>query len=108
MLQAMAYGGMLGTQLFRNMIASSPYLPVSIDDNAVVPSTDDLQMQYGYKDWQPSQAYYAFAAEAGCKANAPYGGNGSVTIFDCLQNVNMERLINASATISESGAYGTW
>lgn len=31
MLQDMAYGGTLGTQLFRNSIASSPYLPVSED-----------------------------------------------------------------------------
>ena len=35
MLQDMAYGGSLGTQLFVNTIAASPYLP----------------MQYGYKDW---------------------------------------------------------
>ncbi|KAK4502914.1 hypothetical protein PRZ48_006341 [Zasmidium cellare] len=92
MLQTMAYGGTLGAQLFRNSIAASPYLP----------------MQYGYKDWQPSQTYYAFAAEAGCTAKKPYGANGSVPIFECLQNVTSEKLINASATISESGTYGTW
>ena len=50
MLQDMAYGGSLGTQLFRNTISMSPYLP----------------MQYGYKDWIPSQSYYAFATAAGC------------------------------------------
>ncbi|KAF2171883.1 hypothetical protein M409DRAFT_63427 [Zasmidium cellare ATCC 36951] len=92
MLQTMAYGGTLGTILFRNSIAASPYLP----------------MQYGYKDWQPSQTYYAFAAEAGCAAKRPYGANGSVPIFECLQNATSERLINASATISQSGAYGSW
>lgn len=31
MLQTIAYGGTLGTQLFRNSIAASPYLPVSIN-----------------------------------------------------------------------------
>ncbi|KAJ4532088.1 hypothetical protein HRR90_006334 [Exophiala dermatitidis] len=43
MLQDMAFGGSLGQSLFVNTIAASPYLP----------------MQYGYKDWVPSQAYYA-------------------------------------------------
>lgn len=92
MLQAMAYGGSLGTQLFQNAISASPYLP----------------MQYGYKDWVPSQSYYAFAAQVGCGTTKAYGANGSVPIFACLQNTSAATLINASATISESGTYGTW
>lgn len=92
MLQAMAYGGTLGESLFTNVIAASPYLP----------------MQYKYSDWIPSQSYYALAAETGCFASNPYGDNGTTPIFQCLQNVDTEKLINASATISQSSTYGTW
>ncbi|KAJ9494403.1 hypothetical protein H2202_010186 [Exophiala xenobiotica] len=91
MLQDMAYGGSQGTSLFVNTIAASPYLP----------------MQYGYKDWLPSQSYYAFATEAGCPPSLPYGAHPQ-TIFQCLVGKDTDTLINASATISESGNYGTW
>ncbi|EXJ80631.1 hypothetical protein A1O3_06915 [Capronia epimyces CBS 606.96] len=91
MLQDMAYGGSLGSSLFVNTIAASPYLP----------------MQYGYKDWIPSQAYYAFAAQAGCAPSLPYGAH-SQTIFECLVAKDTDTLINASATISQSGNFGTW
>lgn len=92
MLQDMAYGGSLGTQLFVNSIAASPYLP----------------MQYGYKDWIPSQSYYAFASAAGCAPSKPYLGNGSTPIFECLVAKDSATLINASATASEAGMFGTW
>ncbi|EHY58883.1 Secreted lipase [Exophiala dermatitidis] len=91
MLQDMAFGGSLGQSLFVNTIAASPYLP----------------MQYGYKDWVPSQAYYAFATQAGCAPNLPYGRNPQ-TIFQCLVSKDTSTLINASATISQSGNFGTW
>ncbi|EXJ60189.1 carboxylesterase 2 [Cladophialophora yegresii CBS 114405] len=91
MLQDMAYGGSLGTSLFVNTIAASPYLP----------------MQYGYKDWIPSQAYYAFATAAGCPPGLPYGAQPQ-TIFECLVSKDTDTLINASATMSQSGNYGTW
>ena len=91
MLQDMAYGGSLGDSLFTGTIAASPYLP----------------MQYGYKDWVPSQAYYAFAQQAGCAANTAYGFTNP-TIFQCLASKDFATLDNASATISESGTYGTW
>ncbi|KAI1619145.1 carboxylesterase type B [Exophiala viscosa] len=91
MLQDMAFGGSPGSSLFVNTIAASPYLP----------------MQYGYKDWLPSQSYYAFATHAGCGPSHPYGA-GSQTIFDCLVSKDTNTLINASATTSESGNYGTW
>ncbi|KAK5225113.1 hypothetical protein LTR47_009716 [Exophiala xenobiotica] len=87
----MAYGGSQGTSLFVNTIAASPYLP----------------MQYGYKDWLPSQSYYAFATEAGCPPSLPYGAHPQ-TIFQCLVGKDTDTLVNASATISESGNYGTW
>lgn len=92
MLQAMAYGGSLGEQLFTNVIAASPYLP----------------MQYGYSDFVPSQSYYAFAAAAGCFSDRPYGSIGSSPIFQCLQNADTNTLINASADVSQESTYGTW
>ncbi|EMC98882.1 hypothetical protein BAUCODRAFT_103438 [Baudoinia panamericana UAMH 10762] len=92
MLQDMAYGGSLGTQLFINTIAASPYLP----------------MQYGYKDWVPSQSYYAFATAAGCPPSMPYLPTNGTPIFECLVSKNTSTLMNASATVSQEGSYGTW
>ena len=91
MLQAMAYGGTLGTSLFKNAIAASPYLP----------------MQYGYKDWVPSQSYYAFAGLANCMPNTAYGSSAR-TIFECLVNQDTETLQYASFNVSSSGTFGTW
>ncbi|KAG4439449.1 hypothetical protein IFR05_005061 [Cadophora sp. M221] len=93
MLQAMAYGGTLGTSLFTNAIAASPYLP----------------MQYDYNDWVPSQSYYAFAEAAGCLSGYAFGSPTSAKpIFKCLIEKDTATLQNASAFISGSGAYGTW
>lgn len=64
-------------------------------------------MQYGYKDWIPSQSYYAFATAAGCPPSLPYGAHPQ-TIFDCLVGKDSQTLISASARISQSGTYGTW
>lgn len=91
MLQATAYGGTLGTSLFQNVFAASPFLP----------------MQYAYNDWIPSQSYYALASAVGCGPSLPYGQHPT-TIFECLQNVDEAALANASATVSQSGTYGTW
>lgn len=91
MLQTMAYGGSLGNSLFTNSIAASPYLP----------------MQYGYKDWVPSQSYYAFAAEAGCLQSTAYGSSPS-TMFECLTQQDTAVLQDASFNVSSSGTYGTW
>jgi len=89
----MAYGSTIGTSLFRNIHAASPYLP----------------MQYQYKDWIPSQAYYAFATHAGCPPNLAYGATDNPqTIFHCLQSQSAETLQNASSLVSSSGVYGTW
>jgi carboxylesterase type B len=91
MLQDMAYGGTLGNKLFTNTFSASPYLP----------------MQYGYADWVPTQAYYAFATAVGCAPSAPYDGSGQ-TIFQCLASADSATLANASATVSQEGVYGTW
>lgn len=93
MLQTMTYGGTLGTSLFTNAIAASPYLP----------------MQYGYSDFVPSQSYYAFAHAAGCEAINAFGSPAnSTSIFQCLVSQDSAILINASSLVSVSGMYGTW
>jgi carboxylesterase type B len=91
MLHAMGYGGTQGSKLFKNIMTASPYLPT----------------QYGYKDWKSSQAYYAFAYQAGCFDGRNYG-NSSQTIFECLVSKDLASLINASQNVSASGEYGTW
>lgn len=91
MLQDIAYGGSLGDSLFRNTIAASPYLP----------------MAWGYKDFVPSQSYYAFATHAGCPPAWAYG-NSSESIFQCLIKQNTTTLQKASFAVSPSGVYGTW
>ncbi|KAE8440677.1 hypothetical protein EG329_006829 [Mollisiaceae sp. DMI_Dod_QoI] len=93
MLQTMVYGGTLGTSLFSNSIAASPYLP----------------MQYDYNAWVPSQSYYAFAQAAGCLSPYAVGSPArNSTIFQCLVEKDSATLQNASAAISSSGNYGTW
>lgn len=64
-------------------------------------------MQYGYADFQPSQAYYAFAYHAGCFDGIAYG-NTTGTIFECLVGKDEATLQNASSFVSGSGLYGTW
>lgn len=93
MLQTMAFGGTLGESLFRNAIAASPFLP----------------QQYGYKDFVPSQSYYAFASAAGCFGPPALPQNNmSSSVFECLVGSDTTTLQNASATISGSGRFGTW
>lgn len=61
--------------------------------------------QYNYDDQVPTQYYQAFAQAAGCT-----GGTDTtdLTVFDCLVSADTVVLQNASATVSESGYYGTW
>ncbi|ETN41115.1 uncharacterized protein HMPREF1541_03050 [Cyphellophora europaea CBS 101466] len=94
MLQDTAFGGSQGIALFRNTFAASPYLP----------------MQHDYNGWVPTQSFYALAAVVGCSAaiSEPYGRVGGQTVLACLQGVDEETLANASATVSQSGTYGTW
>ncbi|KAI9815795.1 MAG: hypothetical protein M1827_002191 [Pycnora praestabilis] len=91
MLQAMAFGGYQREELFSNVIAESPYLP----------------MQYGYADFVPSQSYYAFAQAVGCFGGINAGGVNT-SIFSCLVSKDTLTLQNASAVLSASGKYGTW
>ncbi|KAF2009465.1 carboxylesterase type B [Aaosphaeria arxii CBS 175.79] len=91
MLHDIAYGGSLGTSLFTNSISASPFLP----------------QQHGYKDWIPTQSYYAFATAAGCPPTWAYG-NSSQTIFECLISKDTDILQKASAVISSSGITGNW
>ncbi|CZR52852.1 related to esterase [Phialocephala subalpina] len=90
MLQAMAFGGTQGTELFQNAIVASPYLP----------------MQWEYNDFAPTQAYYLFAKEAGCFDQGLNTVNS--TIFECLQGKDTIALQNASAYVSAGGKYGQW
>lgn len=94
MLQAMANGGELGTSLFSQVIAASPYLPE----------------QYSYNDWIPSQSYYAFAHSAGCFDDLPFGNSLTPfrTIFQCLVAADTKTLILASSNVSSQGLFGTW
>jgi carboxylesterase type B len=85
-----AYGGTLGDSLFQNSIAASPYLP----------------KQYGYKDWVPSQNYYAFANAAGCSITGY--SNASNTIFDCLLSKDTATLQKASVAVTATVTFGTW
>jgi carboxylesterase type B len=93
MLQSIAFNGELGESLFSNVITASPYLP----------------MQHNYNGWVPSQAYYAFAEQAGCFIGASFGNTMQrSTVFDCLVNASTSVLMKANALVSASGTYGTW
>lgn len=65
-------------------------------------------------NWQPSQAYYAFASAAGCDVKDAYLqaglflGNESKPIFQCLVEADSATLMSASAAVSQSGPWGTW
>lgn len=91
MLQAMAFGGTLGTSLFENAIAASPWLP----------------QQFGYADFVPTQSYYAFASAVGCFDGLAQN-NRNTSIFNCLVSKDTDTLQNASNAISGSARYGTW
>jgi carboxylesterase type B len=93
MLQSLAFDGELGSSLFSNVIAASPYLP----------------SQPKYNGWVPSQAYYAFAEQAGCFTGAAFGNTMQYsTIFECLVNTRSSVLMKANALVTASGTYGTW
>lgn len=68
----------------------------------------DANLLYLKEDWQPSQAYYAFASAAGCDTKNAYLQNGSKSIFDCLVEADVATLMDASANVSQSGTLATW
>ncbi|KAF2183864.1 alpha/beta-hydrolase, partial [Zopfia rhizophila CBS 207.26] len=84
MLHTIAKGGTLGTSLFLNGIAASPYLPA----------------QYDYNKTIPTQHYYDFSSKAGC------GEQGAV--LECLKSKDSMVLQRANSNVSTSGTYGTW
>ncbi|KAJ4369665.1 hypothetical protein N0V83_005427 [Neocucurbitaria cava] len=83
MLLGIAQDGTLGTSLFRNGIAASPYLPPQYDFNANI----------------PTQHYQDFASRAKCT------GTG---ILACLRGKDSTTLQQANAAVTAAGTYGTW
>lgn len=84
---------MTSTQLSDILVkihAASPYLP----------------QQYGYADFVPSQAYYAFASAAGCFGPpALPRGNISTSVFQCLVNKDTETLQKANSLMVSLSRY---
>ncbi|KAF2471200.1 alpha/beta-hydrolase [Lindgomyces ingoldianus] len=84
MYHAMAKGGTLGTTLWQNGIAASPYLVAQYDFNATV----------------PTQRFYAFSSAAGC------GSSGAV--LDCIKAKDSATLQQANWNVGAAQTYGTW
>ena len=61
--------------------------------------------QYKYNDQVPTGDYQPFAQAAGCGSSSHTAHN---TVFDCLVNADTGVLQNVSATVSESGDFGTF
>ena len=91
LIHGMSFGGTLGTSLFRQGIAASPFVP----------------QQYPHDHWVPTQAFYAFADEVGCFDGTPFG-NRTQTIFECLVGKDSAILQQANAVVEGTGRYGTW
>ncbi len=84
MYHGVAVNGNLGTLLFRQGIASSPYLP----------------FQYKFDHAFPTSKYYAFSQAAGC----PSSGN----VFACLVGKDTNTLQQASFAVTQASTYGYW
>lgn len=84
MYHVIAVKGSLGTRLFSQGIAASPYLP----------------FQYNYDDALPMERYYAFSQAAGC----PDTGD----VLDCLVGKDTDTLQQASFNVTQSSPYGYW
>ncbi|SPO05142.1 related to esterase [Cephalotrichum gorgonifer] len=84
MYHGLAVGGSLGTLLFNNAIAASPYLP----------------FQYAYDADYVTSQYDALAEGVGCAAEAD--------VFGCLQAADSVALQQASHDITQSQLYGLW
>ncbi|KAL2866651.1 putative carboxylesterase [Aspergillus lucknowensis] len=91
MLHALAYGGQ-ESNLFKNIIAASPYSPPI----------------YQYNDREPTRHYDRFADLAGCGPGSPRRTHYPST-FDCLVDTPTQALQNASGDVSTSGnVFGTF
>ncbi|PHH65379.1 hypothetical protein CDD81_2483 [Ophiocordyceps australis] len=86
--QAMAFGGQIGSPLFDNVLAASPYNPslYSFDDNAT------------------TSIYDSFVDLAGCGANN-VASRQHPSVFDCLVAADSETLQNASGTVTTTRGY---
>ena len=84
MYHGLAVDGKLGTLLFDNAIASSPYLP----------------FQYDYDDDHPVSTYNALASEVGCAE--------SDDVLACLRGVESLELQEASHAVTQTQPYGLW
>ncbi|KUJ07904.1 alpha/beta-hydrolase [Mollisia scopiformis] len=86
MLHAIAQDGSLGTNLFKNIISASPFLP----------------SQPNFSDPIPTQHYYDFSKSAGCPSSG--------TVFDCLITKDSLTLQYASNLVSTNlpTPHGNW
>ncbi|ORY07129.1 Alpha/Beta hydrolase protein [Clohesyomyces aquaticus] len=84
MYHALAKGGSLGTSLWKNGIAASPYLVA----------------QYPYNGAIPTSRFYQFSAAAGC------GSSGAV--LDCLKSKDSTTLQQANWALGAASTYATW
>ncbi|UQC87348.1 acetylcholinesterase [Colletotrichum lupini] len=84
MYHTLAVDGSLGTTLFKNGIAASPYLP----------------FHYDYDATFPTARYQAFAEKAGCSS--------SVDVLACLRGKDSMTLQLASANTTFEQPYGFW
>ncbi|CAI9631511.1 unnamed protein product [Alternaria burnsii] len=82
--QAQAYGGKQKESLFRNVITASPWVPY----------------QHDYNDEVPRTAYTKFVEASGCSLEK--------NTIECLRTTDTIILQNASAKVSEAGAFGTF
>ncbi|RYN63270.1 hypothetical protein AA0118_g4934 [Alternaria tenuissima] len=82
--QAQAYGGKQRESLFRNVITASPWVPY----------------QHDYNDEVPRTAYTKFVEASGCSLEK--------NTIECLRTADTIILQNASAKVSEAGAFGTF
>lgn len=84
MYHGIALRGTIGSLLYNQGIAASPYLPY----------------QYKYNDAHPTNAYYAFSQAAGC----PSSGN----VFNCLRSKDTNTLQQANHDVTQQAPYGYW
>lgn len=84
MYHGLAVDGSLGTLLFDNAIAASPYLP----------------FQYDYDADFPVSTYNALAEEVGC--------DDDEDVLGCLRGVESLVLQEASHAVTQAQAYGFW
>ncbi|GAB1319872.1 Carboxylic ester hydrolase [Madurella fahalii] len=84
MYHGLAVNGLLGSLLFNQGIAASPYLP----------------FQYNFDDAFPTSKYNAFAQVAGC--------SGSSDVFACLVSKDTDTLQQASFNVTQQSTYGYW